>query len=424
MKINCGTCNYSYPRYWGEGFSVGGCLKDSEVCLTKSEADTRQMLRAVYGMQYDYRLWLPKGETEESAAVIPAIPKAFIGEQLQIAGARYNALVKKGTTDAVEILRNRYPKEKPICFHCPPTLWCGDCKDALKCMEVDQCGTCEFETECNENDEAVNGGRDLTQPAHTHGDDGVMTFKPAPPLLLTFEESQPTKAFIEAEVDQSVPFCAEDCVLREQDKFACENDCLPQQLKTIEEAEQTFRDTIAKEEEDNPHMLNGHVFAPSEAYLNDIEDSHDDHQEALTVDDLKPEGRPAGSVSGRNYDAIGALEEREPDAGAGFDLGPEEAADLPPNELLAGEDVVLHPNHYAEADIPSGIECWDWYELAMTEAEVTGHFKGNALKYIFRAGKKGNAIEDLEKARNYLARWIGYLNGNRTVHMRGKKHDG
>jgi hypothetical protein len=89
---------------------------------------------------------------------------------------------------------------------------------------------------------------------------------------------------------------------------------------------------------------------------------------------------------------------------------------------LAEEDVVLHPNHYAEADIPSGIECWDWYELAMTEEEITGHFKGNALKYIFRAGKKGNAIEDLEKARNYLARWIGYLNGDRTVHMRGKKY--
>jgi hypothetical protein len=87
------------------------------------------------------------------------------------------------------------------------------------------------------------------------------------------------------------------------------------------------------------------------------------------------------------------------------------------------EDMVLHPNHYAEADIPSGIECWDWYELAMTEAEVTGHFKGNALKYIFRAGRKRDAIEDLEKAR-YLARWIGYLKGDRTVHMRGKKNDG
>jgi len=125
------------------------------------------------------------------------------------------------------------------------------------------------------------------------------------------------------------------------------------------------------------------------------------------------------------------------------ELGPEEAAMLPPDEdfkpmpLVAAyddqeeafirpepvvEDVVLHPNHYAEAEIPSGIECWDWYELAMTEEEITGHFKGNALKYIFRAGRKGDAIQDLEKARNYLARWIGYLKGDRTVHMRGKKN--
>jgi len=371
MKINCGTCNYSYPRHWGEGFSIGGCLKDSEVCLTKSEAETRQMLRAVYGMMYDYRLWLPKGDEPDESAIIPAIPKAFIGEQLQIAGAKYDALVKE--------------KEKPICFHCPSTLWCGDCDDALKCMEVDQCGTCEFETECNDNDIAVNGG-ELSQPAHTHGDDGVMTFKPLrpTPLLLTFEESQPTKDFIEA--DQSVPFCAEDCTLRENNQDACENDCLPQQLKTIEEVEDIFDGHLeaayAEAEAESPHMLNGHVFAPSEAYLKDME-----------------EELPKGAVSGRNYDAIDALEKRE-------------------------EDVVLHPNHYAEADIPSGIECWDWYELAMTEEEITGHFKGNALKYIFRAGKKGNAIQDLEKARNYLARWIGYLNGDRTVHMRGKKHDG
>ena len=86
-------------------------------------------------------------------------------------------------------------------------------------------------------------------------------------------------------------------------------------------------------------------------------------------------------------------------------------------------EVIDHPQHYAEADIPSGIECWDWYELAMTEKEFIGHMKGNVLKYVFRAGRKKSVVEDLEKARAYLKRWITYLNGDRTVHTKGKKND-
>ena len=35
--------------------------------------------------------------------------------------------------------------------------------------------------------------------------------------------------------------------------------------------------------------------------------------------------------------------------------------------------------------------------------------RGNILKYISRAGKKQNEIEDLEKALDYLTREINYL---------------
>jgi hypothetical protein len=114
----------------------------------------------------------------------------------------------------------------------------------------------------------------------------------------------------------------------------------------------------------------------------------------------------------------------EYDEDEGAFIMPEPKVDMRehPYEGLGPEtDVIDHPSHYAEAGIPSGIECWDWYELAMTEEEFTGHMKGNVLKYTFRAGRKQNAIEDLEKARAYLKRWITYLNGDRTVHMRGKK---
>ena len=56
-------------------------------------------------------------------------------------------------------------------------------------------------------------------------------------------------------------------------------------------------------------------------------------------------------------------------------------------------DPVNHPAHYTGH--PSGIEC----------IEITRHMSfnlGNALKYIWRADHKGNALEDLKKARWYL----------------------
>jgi hypothetical protein len=60
-------------------------------------------------------------------------------------------------------------------------------------------------------------------------------------------------------------------------------------------------------------------------------------------------------------------------------------------------DAVNHPQHYTAH--PSGIEC----------IQVTEHMNfnlGNAMKYIWRAGSKGNTVEDLEKSIWYLQREI------------------
>lgn len=57
----------------------------------------------------------------------------------------------------------------------------------------------------------------------------------------------------------------------------------------------------------------------------------------------------------------------------------------------------INPSHYQ--DHPSGVEC----------IQITEHMNfclGNAIKYIWRAGLKNNAIEDLKKARWYLDREI------------------
>lgn len=61
------------------------------------------------------------------------------------------------------------------------------------------------------------------------------------------------------------------------------------------------------------------------------------------------------------------------------------------------EQTVDHPKHYNTH--PSGVEC-------ITVVEHMNFNLGNAVKYIWRADEKGNAIQDLEKAAWYIAREI------------------
>ena len=67
------------------------------------------------------------------------------------------------------------------------------------------------------------------------------------------------------------------------------------------------------------------------------------------------------------------------------------------------EDVVNHPAHYTKG----GIECIDAIRAALTPEEFRGYCKGNALKYIWRNGKKapGTEVQDAEKAIWYLAKF-------------------
>ena len=67
------------------------------------------------------------------------------------------------------------------------------------------------------------------------------------------------------------------------------------------------------------------------------------------------------------------------------------------------EDAVNHPAHYTKG----GIECIDAIQAALTPEEFRGYCKGNALKYIWRNGKKapGTEVQDAEKAIWYLAKF-------------------
>jgi hypothetical protein len=66
------------------------------------------------------------------------------------------------------------------------------------------------------------------------------------------------------------------------------------------------------------------------------------------------------------------------------------------------EDTVNHPEHYGGED--------NTYEaIKIIEALGLGFCLGNTMKYLVRAGKKGNALEDLKKARWYLSREINRM---------------
>jgi hypothetical protein len=60
-------------------------------------------------------------------------------------------------------------------------------------------------------------------------------------------------------------------------------------------------------------------------------------------------------------------------------------------------DPVNSPKHYCSH--PSGVEC----------IQITEHMSfclGNAIKYIWRADEKNDAVEDLRKAKWYIEREI------------------
>lgn len=65
-------------------------------------------------------------------------------------------------------------------------------------------------------------------------------------------------------------------------------------------------------------------------------------------------------------------------------------------------ETVNHPAHYGGEGNP--------YEaINVVEAWELDFLLGNVVKYIARAGKKGDALEDLKKARWYLERKIDHL---------------
>ena len=63
---------------------------------------------------------------------------------------------------------------------------------------------------------------------------------------------------------------------------------------------------------------------------------------------------------------------------------------------------VNHPSHYKVG----GIEAIDYLQAKLSPEEFAGYCRGNALKYLSRAGHKDDAAQDYRKAIWYIERLI------------------
>lgn len=72
------------------------------------------------------------------------------------------------------------------------------------------------------------------------------------------------------------------------------------------------------------------------------------------------------------------------------------------------EDMVNNPSHYTSG----GIETIDYLEAKLGEEGFIAYLQGNILKYMSRAGKKHDTVEDFKKAQWYLNKLLSVVDKN------------
>ena len=72
-------------------------------------------------------------------------------------------------------------------------------------------------------------------------------------------------------------------------------------------------------------------------------------------------------------------------------------------------DMVNHPPHYASG----AVECIDAIHAAIGDDGLIAYCRGAAMKYLWRMDKKGNAVQDLEKAVWYITKAVEVARGTR-----------
>ena len=70
----------------------------------------------------------------------------------------------------------------------------------------------------------------------------------------------------------------------------------------------------------------------------------------------------------------------------------------------------VNPDHYKVG----GIETIDYLQAKLSPEEFAGYCRGNAIKYLSRAGHKDDTAQEIGKAIWYLLRWRDSLGVRRT----------
>ena len=78
--------------------------------------------------------------------------------------------------------------------------------------------------------------------------------------------------------------------------------------------------------------------------------------------------------------------------------------DAHPEKKVAANERQVAGSHYKDMRI----QPWDVID-SLPHGQAIGFYRGNALKYIMRAGEKGPAKEDYEKAVHYLEKLLEIL---------------
>ena len=68
---------------------------------------------------------------------------------------------------------------------------------------------------------------------------------------------------------------------------------------------------------------------------------------------------------------------------------------------MKADDIQIGGDHYKTA-----VQPWEAMEDWMTSEQMEGFLRGNAIKYLARAGKKGPCLQDYRKAHHYLTKLI------------------
>lgn len=75
---------------------------------------------------------------------------------------------------------------------------------------------------------------------------------------------------------------------------------------------------------------------------------------------------------------------------------------MPEAPANAAPDMVNHPPHYTAG----AVECIDAIRAALGDDGLVAYCRGNAIKYLWRTGKKGDAVQDMEKAVWYITKAV------------------